>query len=150
MNQPVLKIAAEGGQLINPAAEKSRSPSAEGKRPPGVDLTDTQVAAKPPEDLPYSFAKRHGVLLESQGDDGLKLVHREGVSIAAIAEASRKAGRKFTPEIVSDDEFDARLTRHYEGETTAATDIMDDLGDCLLYTSPSPRDATLSRMPSSA
>jgi len=24
------------------------------------------------------------------------------------------------------------------------------LGDCLLYTSPSPRDATLSRMPSSA
>ena len=26
----------------------------------------------------------------------------------------------------------------------------DDLWDCLLYTSPSPRDATLSRMPSSA
>ena len=26
----------------------------------------------------------------------------------------------------------------------------DDLGGCLLYTSPSPRDATLSRMPSSA
>ena len=28
--------------------------------------------------------------------------------------------------------------------------IMDDLKACLLYTSPSPRDATLSRMPSSA
>ena len=28
--------------------------------------------------------------------------------------------------------------------------LIDDLGCCLLYTSPSPRDATLSRMPSSA
>ena len=28
--------------------------------------------------------------------------------------------------------------------------ILDRYGDCLLYTSPSPRDATLSRMPSSA
>ena len=29
-------------------------------------------------------------------------------------------------------------------------DIFDHYWDCLLYTSPSPRDATLSRMPSSA
>ena len=28
--------------------------------------------------------------------------------------------------------------------------LCDMMGDCLLYTSPSPRDATLSRMPSSA
>ena len=28
--------------------------------------------------------------------------------------------------------------------------VVERLGDCLLYTSPSPRDATLSRMPSSA
>ena len=28
--------------------------------------------------------------------------------------------------------------------------VMEKVGDCLLYTSPSPRDATLSRMPSSA
>ena len=28
--------------------------------------------------------------------------------------------------------------------------LFNDLNDCLLYTSPSPRDATLSRMPSSA
>ena len=36
----------------------------------------------------------------------------------------------------------------------AATSLVQDLGEalkaCLLYTSPSPRDATLSRMPSSA
>ena len=33
-------------------------------------------------------------------------------------------------------------------DTNQGTDIV--LQDCLLYTSPSPRDATLSRMPSSA
>ena len=32
----------------------------------------------------------------------------------------------------------------------ATESIRDSLGICLLYTSPSPRDATLSRMPSSA
>ena len=47
-------------------------------------------------------------------------------------------------------------TRFHKGETEgdkALAQEMADLGDlfiCLLYTSPSPRDATLSRMPSSA
>ena len=37
------------------------------------------------------------------------------------------------------------------GKTTLATAIANDMGwDCLLYTSPSPRDGLLSRMPSSA
>ena len=125
------------------------------------------------------------------------MVQRHNVSMIAIAEASRKAGQKITVEKVSDDEFDGRLTRHYEGDTGQAVDIMDDFGDdmdleqladalpepedllestddapvirlinamlseavrkqasdihiCLLYTSPSPRDRTRSRMPSSA
>ena len=36
------------------------------------------------------------------------------------------------------------------GEIDAATPVMTRAVTCLLYTSPSPRDATLSRMPSSA
>ena len=34
--------------------------------------------------------------------------------------------------------------------TFGVIDMLDGFGSCLLYTSPSPRDATLSRMPSSA
>ena len=41
-----------------------------------------------------------------------------------------------------------RLISYLQG-SKAYTGIIQ-LGDCLLYTSPSPRDATLSRMPSSA
>ena len=37
-----------------------------------------------------------------------------------------------------------------ESEEQVSADATEESSDCLLYTSPSPRDATLSRMPSSA
>ena len=86
---------------------------------------------KPNADLPYTFARRHGVLLESAEDGTMLLVHKPGVSVIAMTEARRKAGQALTPEQISSDEFDARLTRHYEGETGQAMDIMDDFGDDL-------------------
>ena len=36
------------------------------------------------------------------------------------------------------------------GPTVTHTETADEFGDCLLYTSPSPRDTEVSRMPSSA
>ena len=56
-------------------------------------------------------------------------------------------------EIVLDDEFNQRFrqraARHFEGRLQPVADVAESLG-CLLYTSPSPRDGLLSRMPSSA
>jgi len=86
---------------------------------------------KPHTDLPYTFARRHGVLLESGEDGSMKLVHKPGVSLMALTEARRKSGQALTPEPITSDEFDARLTRHYEGETGQAMDIMDDFGEDL-------------------
>ena len=80
-------------------------------------------------DLPYTFAKRHGVLLERGADGVLRLVHRPDIGLPALAEARRKARQRLVLEPVSSDDFDARLTRHYEGETGQAIDIMDDFGD---------------------
>ncbi len=82
-------------------------------------------------DLPYTFAKRHGVLLERAPDGQLVLIHRNNVSVMALTEARRKARQPLTLEPISNDDFDARLTRHYEGETSQAIDIMDDFGDDL-------------------
>ena len=87
--------------------------------------------ALPFADLPYTFAKRHGVIVEADANGELLLVHRPGVSMMALTEARRKAGRALTLDEVSADEFDARLTRHYEGETGQAVDIMDDFGEDL-------------------
>jgi len=53
-------------------------------------------------DLPYTFAKRHGVLLEAFGEDELKLVYRPGVSVSALTEARRKASRTVVLEAISD------------------------------------------------
>ena len=85
----------------------------------------------PLADLPYTFAKRHGVLLERAQDGAVTLIHRPGVSLMALTEARRKSGQTMSLEPISSDDFDARLTRHYEGETSQAIDIMDDFGDDL-------------------
>ena len=44
----------------------------------------------------------------------------------------------------------ALVVRGDEDNVHKATDILEQLKDCLLYTSPSPRDLSTSRMPSSA
>ncbi len=98
---------------------------------PGKAPAAASVPALAHVDVPYTFAKRHGVLLERDAHGTLRLVHRPGISIAALSEARRKARQKVVPEPVGADEFDARLTRHYEGETGQAADMMDDFGDDL-------------------
>ena len=53
------------------------------------------------------------------------------------------------PDSLDTDSDNDGLTDAFEADPTSNFDIDGD-GICLLYTSPSPRDATLSRMPSSA
>ena len=48
------------------------------------------------------------------------------------------------------DESLTLLDRSFERQETKLNDLADQLIDCLLYTSPSPRDSIPSRMPSSA
>ena len=47
--------------------------------------------------------------------------------------------------LVKSDSVESRWVYEYDGDVE-----IDDDDDCLLYTSPSPRDGLLSRMPSSA
>jgi general secretion pathway protein E len=78
-----------------------------------------------PATLPYSFARRHGVLLRS-GATGLECVHRPDVSLDALLEVQRIAPG--VPHIaLSDEAFDAALSGLYSGSAGAAADF--DLGD---------------------
>ena len=86
-----------------------------------------------------NFSKMHGL-----GNDFMVVDNREGkinfVESQLKSLADRRTGIGFDQVLVvespssSDVEFNYRIFN----------------ADCLLYTSPSPRDATLSRMPSSA
>jgi general secretion pathway protein E len=79
--------------------------------------------------LPFSFAKRHGVLICEIVDGVGKTIYRTGVSPLILAEARRFAGipLKMTP--VSADEFDAMLQQIYEKGSHKAIQMVGDLDE---------------------
>ncbi len=89
------------------------------------------IAAPRQSNLPYTFAKRHGVLIEGPDEETPTLIHRPRVANASLLEARRIAGRPVVARAVTEDEFDLILTRTYEGDTGDAMNIMDDFGDDL-------------------
>ena len=88
----------------------------------GVQVGDSGDEGPPPSQTPSSSATEFREQLSSLVDDGAKDEEIEAIAGALVAAV----------------EADHAI-RHRPGMYT-----------CLLYTSPSPRDATLSRMPSSA
>ncbi len=65
-----------------------------------------------PDQLPYSFAKRHGVILKFEGIQ-TTLIIRENASLPAINEARRKIGIPAGYQTVTDDEFTRLLASSY-------------------------------------
>jgi len=78
-----------------------------GEDAPGNDPDQPNlVAALHRASLPYSFAKRHGVLIDQNNEAGPLLVHRPGVTNMALLEARRAAGLPVALHGVDEDEFD--------------------------------------------
>jgi len=94
--------------------------------------------------IPFSFAKRHGVLLEGLEQGQARLVYREDASPEALLEARRALDLPLTLRQVSQEEFDALLQQAYEGQSGAAM-VMDDLDgsldlDSIAQALPEPED----------
>ncbi|HEV2105800.1 MAG TPA: hypothetical protein VGU27_08720, partial [Candidatus Eisenbacteria bacterium] len=94
--------------------------------------------------IPFSFAKRHGVLLEGLEQGQARLVHREDASPEALLEARRALDLPLMLRRVSREEFDALLQQAYEGQSGAAM-VMDDLDgsldlDSIAQALPEPED----------
>ncbi|KAF0191802.1 MAG: proteinral secretion pathway protein E [Gammaproteobacteria bacterium] len=79
--------------------------------------------------VPFTFAKRHGVLITAIGEDIAQVLTRSGVSTAALTELRRFLGLPLHIETVSPDRFDALLQQAYESGSSEAMQLMDDLGD---------------------
>jgi len=79
--------------------------------------------------LPFSFAKRHGVLIREITDGVGDTVYRSGVTPLILAEARRFAGipLKLTP--VSSATFDKMLQQTYEQGSHKAIQMVGDLDD---------------------
>lgn len=80
--------------------------------------------------LPYGFAKRHGVLAESQ-DDYVLVRHRPDTAMQVFAELQRSLNKPLALESLSIDDFDRALTSLYNEGDGNSSDMMLDLGDNL-------------------
>ena len=81
--------------------------------------------------LPFSFAKRHGVLIREFMSDSADAVYRPGASPISLAEARRFAGVPLNLLRVSSEVFDALLQESYEQGSNAAMQMVDGLDDDL-------------------
>jgi general secretion pathway protein E len=78
--------------------------------------------------LPYSFAKRFGLVAESQGNSGFKAWYKDDAPAQAMTECLRILGSKVKFEAISDDDFNIQLSRIYQ-ESADSREAMEELGD---------------------
>ena len=79
--------------------------------------------------LPYGFARRFGIAVIPADDGAPVAVHRADVTLEGLAEAQRVVGRTLSLRALSDDAFEAELTRLYERGGSEARQMVADLGD---------------------
>lgn len=73
-----------------------------------------------PVDIPYAFARKHGVVLEQLADAAPKVSLREGADPRILIEVRRHLARGFDVEFVSSTRFDELLSDHYAMDSQAA------------------------------
>lgn len=87
-------------------------------------------------DIPYAFARRHGVIVTGNSDERWTVTFREGGDPGALVEVKRFLARPIAVETTSAVDFDRLLSEHYALDADAAAmagsvDAGDLLGDGL-------------------
>ena len=86
------------------------------------------VAATGIEGLPFHFAQRFRVLMDYSGETPVLLSAGKPDS-AVFREIRRAVVQPFSVEVLPDEEFDARLAAAYQQDSSAARQLMHDLGN---------------------
>ncbi|OED82887.1 type II secretion system ATPase GspE [Vibrio crassostreae] len=86
-------------------------------------------AARTYQRLPFSFANRYKMVLEYQHPERAPILYyAEPLKSAAIIEVSRVVKNGFTPQAITLDEFDKKLTDAYQRDSSEARQLMEDIG----------------------
>lgn len=98
-----------------------------------METTLSNNAQTQPEDtaigrLPFTFAKRHGVIL-TRGNDGPLILVRPGAIPSALAEANRMSGGRARFEPVAPEDFDEELNTAYQNDSAEAMQMVEGIGD---------------------
>ena len=97
------------------------------------EMIEAPVAAEPApvnrRALPFSFAKRHGVLIRDFEDGAANAVYRAGASPLSLAEARRFARVPLKLTRVTSEAFDGLLQQTYEQGSQMAMQMVGDLDE---------------------
>src|SRR5687767_13118284 len=85
------------------------------------------TAAPTQRNLPFAFAKRHGVLIQSLSAGAAEAIYRTGAAAQSLAEVRRFAGMPVRFAEVDPETFDAKLQAAYE--SGAAMTMVEGLND---------------------
>lgn len=104
-------------------------------------MTTEQKSTK----LPFSFAKRYGVLVTNIENDTATVVYRSKPEVTILNELRRHFNLPLILKSVGDDEFGKLLVKHYETDTNTAMMMAEDLGESmdlidLMHELPKPED----------
>lgn len=91
-----------------------------------AEREETDISPEGMRLLPYTYAKKHGVLLREEGD-ALELCFRTGIEISALAEVQRWLG--FLPPVreLAEEAFNGAMALAYEQQRGAAAEAADNL-----------------------
>ncbi len=103
--------------MTDPAVAAPALKQADSEEPPSLV---SGMAAVQSVDLPYAFARRHGVILTIADDGAIHAQLREGSDPAVLVEIRRHFARSFTVEVVPGSMFDRALADHYAQSADAA------------------------------
>ena len=79
--------------------------------------------------LPFSFAKRHGILVTGQSDDSLEVVCLPSIQPQVLLEAQRYFSAPLKLREVGNAEFDQLLQQAYEDRSSQTIESVEGLGD---------------------
>jgi len=99
-----------------------------------LEASDTEEADSPESGpaLPFSFARRHGIIVApaTDADDGqVKAWLKRGADPRIISEVRRKVSQNLAPEIIEPDDFEELLQKTYESKGNQAKQMVEGLED---------------------
>ncbi len=99
---------------------------------PGIieqDSVDAIEQSSAEELIPYSYAKKHDVLVQKAEDGSATIICIETPRLLVLSELKRRLNCQFKLQKVSRSEFEEQLRIEYDKGGSQATQLMDDIGD---------------------
>ena len=81
--------------------------------------------------LPFAFAKKHGVVIDYQHADGIRLLYRPDANLMAIQEAQRIIEDTVPLEPINEGEFAEALNQAFQSDSDEAMQMVEGLGETM-------------------